>query len=279
MNMTVLQSACVVIVASYLWLRVRTDGPAVFARLAVLALASWIAEDSAIHLYGFYSYARGWSLFVDRVPLLIVLIWPVVIDSGSQLARAMVGERRSWLALTTGLVVLTDASLIEPIATHAGLWTWTEPGLFAVPPIGILGWAFFAAGAAALIRPGVRGLVQTVVGTQIVTHALLLATWWGALRWVNHTMPDALAIAGAWLLCTLSTAAALRSGAADRVPRIELWVRLPGALFFFVLLARDAPRAWWLVAYAIPFALPYLGVLARGPSRSFSAEAHRARAA
>jgi hypothetical protein len=51
-----------------------------------------------------------------------------------------------------------------------------------------------------------------------------------------------------------------------QVPAVELWARLPGALFFFWLLA----VAWWshgakvapLGLYALAFAPPYLSLLA-----------------
>src|SRR5439155_24844517 len=113
------------------------------SRLALLVVASWIGEDSVIRVYGFYHYARGWALFVDQVPLAIVVIWPVVIDSAWGLARCLAAGARAQ-ALLAAAFVLADASLIEPIAVRAGLWRWTEPGLFAVPPVGILGWALFA---------------------------------------------------------------------------------------------------------------------------------------
>ena len=92
-------------------------------RYGLLVLAAWVAEDSCIRCYGFYHYAPGWSLFVDQVPLAIVLIWPCVILSARELAG---------VPLIGAAIVLTDAGLIEPIAVQAGLWHWTEPGLFGV---------------------------------------------------------------------------------------------------------------------------------------------------
>ena len=139
--MIALQLACVVIVGLYLTVRLAraTERGVVLRRFALITIASWLAEDTVIRAYGFYGYSPRWSLFVDQVPRLIVLIWPVVIDSAALLARRLhrAGGRATYL-LAAGLV-LADASLIEPIAVRAELWRWTEPGLFAVPPIGIIG--------------------------------------------------------------------------------------------------------------------------------------------
>ena len=65
---------------------------------------------------------------------------PVVILSALELAESLTKTRTTLLCAA---IALADAALIEPVAVRAGLWRWHEPGLFGVPPIGILGWAFF----------------------------------------------------------------------------------------------------------------------------------------
>ena len=141
-----LELVCAAIVALYAVAR-RDALP----ELALLAVAGFVGEDSVIRAYGFYSYSPRWHLFLDRVPLAIVLIWPIVIHSAWRWRAAW--RRAPALAPLVGAaIVLADASLIEPIAVHAGLWTWTEPGLFAVPPIGIIGWAYFAGAAIACLE-------------------------------------------------------------------------------------------------------------------------------
>ena len=199
-----MQLACLAIVALYVAVRMRRaeDRVQVARRLALLVAASWLGEDSVIRAYGFYFYDARWDLFVDKVPLMIVIIWPVVVDSAWQLARRLAPSR---VALAAAALVLADASLIEPIAVHAGLWRWTEAGLFAVPPIGILGWALFAFAAIAL---------------------------WLRARALGR-----------------------------RIPAEELLVRVPGALFFFVLLALhpSAPLFAWTAAF-VP---AWLALLAR----------------
>ena len=88
-------------------------------RLRAVAAGAWIGEELCIRLYGAYQDVPGWTVFVDRVPLAIVLIWPAVV-----------------------------------IATHAGLWSWNLPGAFGVPLIGPVGWACYAAAACGLLDGG-----------------------------------------------------------------------------------------------------------------------------
>ena len=74
--------------------------------------------------------------------LVVPTVLYLIISQGS-------GQEHAWgIVISTdtaflvgALIVLADASLIEPVAVASNLWAWTEPGLFAVPPIGILGWA------------------------------------------------------------------------------------------------------------------------------------------
>lgn len=272
--MVVLQVACVAIVASFLVVRARLEANplALFRRLALLAAAAWIGEDTCIRAYGFYEYSKSWWLFLDKVPVLIVLIWPIVIQSARDLGTCLWAGRdrpaaRRVAATVFGLV-LADASLIEPISVQSGLWRWTEPGVFSVPPIGILGWAYFAAIAVFLFeraawrhRPWEEALV--LVAAPAGTHLLLVASWWGALRWVNVALPAWGAVAVAWAAAVPLAARALQVRTSQRVPPILLWVRVPAALFFFVLLGVHGRESGALVAYALAFAPPYLSLFAR----------------
>jgi uncharacterized membrane protein len=285
--MTRFELVCLTIVSVYAALRLaKSEGkPGDFiARFGLLALSSMIAEDTIIRAYGYYGYATTWSLFLDRVPLVVVLVWPVVVDSAAVLARAVLSERsRTPLgiaALTAG-IVLADAALIEPVAVRAGLWRWTEPGVFGVPIIGILGWAIFAFVATFVIET--RARIATIAIAPIATHAILLAAWWGGLR-LAETPISSFAVA---LLTWGASIAFVTRAAARPVPMSALLMRAPGAVFFFVLLATNffapAPFAepWsahWiappasaalLVTYVAAFAAPYLtAVVLSGARRS-----------
>jgi hypothetical protein len=269
--------ACFAIVTTWIALRIRRekDRAAFAGTIAAIAVAAFVAEDSAIRLYGFYAYDASWDVFLDRVPLAIVCIWPVVVLSSLDLARALVKQARTpatpvvVVAGVAALIVLADASLIEPIATASGLWAWTEPGPFRVPIIGILGWAYFALGAVLVVagrdaRPTKDAKAApawaVVVVAPLVAHVLLLATWWAALRWLPRGVDVDPFVVVAWVVAVVCAVVAVKRDV--RVPRMDLLLRVPAASFFFVLLALHHDDLK-LVAYALAFAPPYLVLTAR----------------
>ena len=211
-----------------------------------------------IRAYGFYGYSPEWSVFLDQLPLTVALIWPVVIHSARDLAHA-IGARR--VAVAAAALVFTDAALIEPVAVQSGLWTWFEPGFFGVPLIGVIGWAVFAGVTLRLVE---RSAVVVILAPAAITHLVLLASWWGGLRWVSAPIPDPVAVAVAWTLSVGACVAAYRSEAAARVPLVALLLRVPAAGFFFVLLARHGDGL--LVAFAVAFVPPYLLLTSRAAS-------------
>lgn len=266
-----LEAACLLIVAQFLAVRLRRarvqgEFGTVLSRLALLALSSFLAEDSVMHLYGFYQYATSWWPFVDRLPLMIALIWPIVIHSAWDLARALCGERASGhrIAVVGGLFVLADASLIEPVSVRAGLWSWNAPGIFAVPPIGILGWALFALLAFVVLersRQGDRRWLWALPLSALGVHPLLLASWWGLFRWISFPWAIWPAVATAALLSLGLTVLFWRRKLRQRVPPEQLLSRIPAALFFFVLLALFGRDDAQLIVWTLCFAPPYLALM------------------
>ena len=221
----------------------------------LLALAGWIGEVSCVRGYGFYAYAPGWRLWLDVVPLCVVCVWPMVILSALDLARALSAER---VPLTCALLVLADAALIEPVAVQAGLWRWSAPGLFGVPPIGVLGWCFFTLCATAWLertREHAARASALALLAPLGCHTLLLASWWAALRWLSRPLPELLGPLVAVPLALALGIAALRRREAP--PLSLLLARAPGALVFFALLGVHARGRPALVVYALAFALPY----------------------
>jgi hypothetical protein len=250
--------------------RVRRDhAPASLAlRFALTAASAFVAEETCMHWYGFYGYSSSWSVFLDRMPLTVALIWPVVLQSAWDLTGALVVGKAARVAVATGMV-LVDASLMEPIAVKAGLWTWTHPGLFEVPLIGIAGWCFFAVGVFAFWafdddKPAPARSAAAAVGGPVSAHALLLAAWWGGGRFFDHEIDALAVVVAAWCCSSLLAFWLLRTGKRNTVPPLLLWVRVPAAGFFFVLLLLKAREVPLLVAYAFAFAPPYL-VLTRAP--------------
>ena len=262
--MNALELCCTAVVA--LWVALRfaacphAERRGLALQMVVVAVAAWVAEDSCIHLYGFYGYdASAWRVFVDRVPLLVLLIWPVVVTSAFDLARALRVDDRRLPALLL-LLVVVDAWFIEPIAVDAGLWSWTEPGPFHVPTIGVLGWGCFAFGVGLVVARGVP-VVAALVVAPLVCHALLLVLWWGAFRWLPDPPHRFVHPAAAWVIAVALVVAVVR--ARPHGMRRLVWLRAPAAVFFFALLwlhgrdDGDGP----LLAWSLAFAPPWLALL------------------
>jgi hypothetical protein len=280
-----LELACVAILLVYGVVSWRTveDRKRFVSEYATIWAAAWIAEDTCIRLYGFYGYAPEWSVFLDQTPLLITLIWPTVILSARDLARAL-GAPSTRVPLAGAALVLADAALIEPIAVSAGLWTWTEPGLFGVPVIGILGWSLFAwaalnllerntflpqAGASTARASATRRLLVCLVGAPVATHVLLLTTWWGCFRWIPREVPPIPAIVFVGGLSLALTGAAVQRRLRQRLTWKVYGPRIPAALFFFALLSLHGGESPLLVAWALAFVPPYMTLapsLHTGPS-------------
>ncbi len=261
--MLTLEAACVLIVAVY-FVAHRNDS-AMRRDAVLLAAAALLGEDSMIRAYGFYSYAPGWHLRVDQVPLLIPAIWAPVVLSARRVARSLGASGGALEALLTGALVTFDASLIEPIAVRAGLWSWTEPGVFRVPVIGIVGWGLFAF-AATWVLDATRGAAKLSVlaVAPIATHAMLLALWWGGLRYILRDELSFAVIASViGALSALYTASVLRSGAT--LPWRELAPRAAATGFFAALLASRADAT--LIAWAALFTPPWLVFCVRATVR------------
>lgn len=264
---------CAAIVSSYVATRLSRSGverAAVLLRLGTLAVAAWIGEDTVVRAYGFYAYSGHLGPTLDRVPVLVALIWSVVIDSAWQLAGMLLRERADGArlhALAAGGIVLADAALIEPVAVKAGLWWWTEPGLFAVPPIGILGWALFTAavvwvhGVCRRERSAPWALPVQLLLPAALTHVALIAAWWAFFRWTGGPIGAWAGVLAAWLILPALAVAAWRRALRRRVPRAAMLVRVPGAIFFYALLALFGRHEPALVAYAAAFAWPYLALV------------------
>lgn len=227
----------------------------------LVALGGLIGEWAIMRWYGFYSYNPGWTLFVDVMPVTVALIWGFVLISARELAGWLHPSRPAWLV---GVLVLYDAALIEPVASAVGLWQWDDSGLWTVPWIGWIGWAFYASAASWLLdRPRWKWTVPVVAVA--FTHVMLLAFWWGGMRWfAREQAPEALLVGGSIVLSLLLSWAATRVSVA---PLAVILPRAPAGLLFFVLLPLASPSVAF-VAYVLPFALPWFVVTARAWSAS-----------
>jgi hypothetical protein len=248
----VFELLCVVVVAGTLGAMARVrPWRELLSEYAWLAVAGWFGEQSCVAWYRFYEYAGAWHLRLGHVPVLVPIIWPLVILSARDVARAL--WPTAWTPGVVAALVAFDASLIEVVAVRAGLWSWAEPGHLSVPLAGIVGWAWFALGTTAARRPWAQALSGV-----LVTHALVVATWWGGLRWV---LRGELGGRGFVLLALGSFAlvlAVLRARRRGRtMPKDVALPRVGATVLIAALLvsARDTAALW---AHAALVAVPYL---------------------
>jgi hypothetical protein len=250
------EAASVFILALYLAVQQRRGRLASFAKeAAAIAVAGYLAEDLCIRAFGFYAYNPGWSLTLDRMPFLVALIWPFVILSARDVAMALAPNRSPVVLATT--LVMFDASLIEPVAVRAGLWTWSESALWGVPLVGIWGWGVFAAVVLTLLER--QRVVWVPLLAPPLSNALLVVSWWAAFRWGPR---DELPYAEK-LLLSATAAAVLLAYARRRRGVAGLFVMGPRAVaaaLFFALVALYGDGMLW--AYVIPFGAPYLWLTA-----------------
>jgi hypothetical protein len=269
--MPLLELSALLILALYVLYQTRGQPkPGHFiAKLAIVSAGSWIAEESSILLYNFYSYSPAWSLFLGHVPVMVIVIWPVIIHSAWELASQLLRPNRGLVPAVAAAIVCSDALFIEPLASHAGLWTWNEPGIFDVPPVAILGWTYFAFLCILLLewgsRPNVsiRTLLPVLLLPAICTHLLLLGTWWAAFRWISTPFEPKVVAGAAWAISLLLVCVILLNMAGKRVERKTLLLRLPAAVLLFTLLALKVTGPTSLVVYAVAFAPPYLTLMAQ----------------
>ena len=238
-------------------------------RVALVSAAGWITEESCILLYGFYAYNPKWSLFLADLPLLVIVVWPLVVISAWELASQILHPGHRLVPLAAGGIVLTDALFVETVSVQSGLWSWNEPGIFNVPPIGVFGWACFAFLFILIFEEGkrrnvtkwyyLRALLFPVIGT----HAMLLSIWWGIFRWINIPVDPKIATGSAWAVSLFLIYAILKHRTGTHVEKNILLLRLPAAIFFFTLLALNARESALLVVFGIAFAAPYLTLMAQ----------------
>jgi hypothetical protein len=259
MSQSAFEAACVVVIAVTLVMMSRSRGwKPLLVDYLVLAAAGWAGEQSCVQWYRFYRYSDAWSLFVGHVPLLVPLIWPLVILSAREVTASLWPHAGRLSPIVVGAVVAFDASLVEVLAVRAGLWSWAEPGHLGVPIIGILGWGYFAAGAsfALDLRTAWKHAVLVVSGPA-AAHLLILASWWGLLRWTLRGDLGPASVAGIAVLGVAATVAVTLSRRRGRIVAMRTAApRTSAALLFLILFLRHGasdPRLWiHVLAISVP---------------------------
>ena len=246
--------------------------------IVALAASAWIGEHTVIEAYLFYFYDDGWWLKLGHVPLLVALIWPMVVLSARDcVTHLFAPASRLKKALMVAGIVIFDASIMEVIAVEAGYWTWFEAGYLHVPLMGIVGWGCFGFIACLWLdalergdRIAAHGLTPVI--TVLGTHALLLALWWGALRWVLRGDLGPNALVGFGVIAVLFGIAVWRARKLGLgvLPHTVTAPRVMATSVFVALLMSlpDASSQWVHLGAA---AVPYLIALRWSSLRSSGA--------
>ncbi len=275
MPLWLFQILCIPVIGLTLWLAARRlatheQKAALVREYIALTIAGYLGEQTCISLYHHYAYSMEWSARIGDVPLLVPLIWPLVIlaaievvDALYPLAAEADTKTLHWgRAALVAFVVLVDASLVEVVATAAGLWSWAEPGHLDVPLIGLFGWSFFAFGAALLLpwlrRSGSRFREAFLILAPVIAHALIFLSWWAAFRWGWRTAlePASLVFCGAVSIFLCGIAVSRRSK--GHLLGLDIVVgRLAATALFLALMLTTTPERVDLWVHLACVGIPY----------------------
>jgi hypothetical protein len=262
MTMTTIQALSVAIIGAALLLLVKQHGRHILLAYVSLAVAGWVGEETCIRFYDFYHYSNEWWLRLDRVPLLITLIWPLVILSARDVARALGASSPRGMAIAVFAIVVVDASMVEIIAVARGMWSWAEPGYLHVPILGILGWGFFAASAVMWLAwcesKAWRWQLLAVVIGPVAAHALIIAAWWSCFRW---TLRGALT-PPVWIMLVPAAIVVAWLVMSKRVGVVGITIQLPrmvaAGLFFAIVATLPSALLPALLFHTAAVAVMYL---------------------
>ena len=255
-------------------------------RLPLLELVSAavygvLLEEAHILLFGSYFYSERFVLVLDRVPVVIGLVWAVILYTSMRTSDAFgLSSRTAPLADALWAAMLDLA--FDAVAIRLGLWHWQIPvdaGYYGVPAGNFYAWLFVTASfswctrwvrARAAERPE-RAWWQLAVPLPAYAGLFLsLLPYLALRRWVFTGEANGYQIvAVVAALFALVTARALARGrlAARRAEWFSVALRLPihayflGALFHLGLHRTEPVLLGMAVAVAVldlSVAVPYL---------------------
>lgn len=267
MPQVVFELSCVVIVFATLWAMARyRPRRELLLEYLSLAVAGWVAEETCILAYRFYSYAEVWTVRAHLLPVLVPLIWPLVIVSARDVVKGLWPVNGWRQHVLVGAVVAFDASLVEVVAVRAGLWSWSEPGHLNVPVIGMLGWGYFAVGASVALSWASRWRYLAVLPLGLTsTHGLIVATWWGLFRWVARGDLGVASTVGVIVIGLVAGAFVLATKC--KMPMRVAAPRMLAAALFLVLLLTTAAGEWAYWVHVVAVSVPYSVATALGRDR------------
>lgn len=110
------------------------------------AIFAWIFENLNVHQIsgrGAYTYNEKFVVFLDRVPLFIVLSWAIILWTAMQISDSSTRSLRQRVCRDASLAVLLDLSFDATAIRHE-FWTWHgvnfNDAWFGVPAGNFFGW-------------------------------------------------------------------------------------------------------------------------------------------
>lgn len=202
----------------------RHDNSRSLSVLVSAALFAWIFENLNVHQVvgrGAYSYNEKFAVFLDRVPLFIVLSWAIILWTAMQISTSGTRSLPQRICRDASLAVLLDLGFDATAIRHE-FWTWHgvafNEAWFGVPAGNFFGWLWvsvaFSYGTRALDRevPNLRArqVLQLVVlpplafvayrGLETMTNFCLAQLGWNP----QNARTDALALwAFAFIFCAV----------------------------------------------------------------------------
>jgi uncharacterized membrane protein len=193
-----------VVLAAFLFLRVRLRWLVPFAALYAISLASETAGTSVGLPFGEYAYSALLApMWFGKVPVVIPLSWfAMALPSYALAMRALPGARRTAARIAFASVVLLAWDLsLDPAMSHAtAYWVWAGDGpYYGMPWLNLAGW--YVTGVA---------LMGALAATRSERWIAALPTGWLAGFYAaNLLLPLGMnAAAGLWT-AVLATAAVL----------------------------------------------------------------------
>ena len=124
----------------------RRDAARSLSVLVSAALFAWIFENLNVHGVtgrGAYSYNEKFAVFLDRVPLFIVLSWAIILWTAMQIVTSSTRSLPQRVCRDASLAVLLDLGFDATAIRHE-FWTWHGVALneawFGVPAGNFFGW-------------------------------------------------------------------------------------------------------------------------------------------
>lgn len=257
--------------------------------LVSAAVYGVVLEEADILLFGTYFYNDQFVLTIDRVPVVIGLVWAVIIYSSMRITDAFHLPRRVAPLADALWAVMLDVAF-DAVAIRLGLWIWHIPvdaGYFGVPAGNFYAWLFVTASFSLCTRwlrgraagrpawtwwqlavpvPAYAGLVVSLAPYLLLRRFVFTGEANGYQVFLAAAAAFTVVVARSLLRSRMAVQRAEWASLALRLPIHAYFL----AAIFYLDLHRTEPALLWVAlavaALELGLALPYLRRHRSGPS-------------